>query len=99
MQLLDLIGSATKAMEAPGEQSSAAQNEYPAVGFGVHPNLSKNVHEPTGGERTCDSEQHISECAERTCGRKTSAEKANYNPRGDGDPRCHAFSLFTLDMP
>jgi hypothetical protein len=95
--LLDLIVSAAKAMEAPGEQSSAAQNEHPAVRFGVHPNLSKDVHEPTGAERTRDSEQHISDGVEGMCGRKTSAEKANYNPRGDGDPSCHAFSLCTLD--
>jgi len=79
-------------MEAQRRQSGPTKNEHPAVRFEIHPNLSKDIHEPTSCERTRDSQQHIGERPERMrCG-ETPAHKANATPHGDGDKGCHGFS-------
>jgi hypothetical protein len=88
---LSLIVTAAKAMEAPRGQSCAGQNEYPAVRFGIHPDL-KDIHEPAGGERTGDSKQYIGAGTERMRSCKTSAEKANYNPSINGYPSSRALT-------
>jgi hypothetical protein len=78
-------------MEAQRQQSGSAKNEHPAVGFEIHPNLSKDIHEPPTGERTSDSQQQIGERTERMRGGETPAHKANATPHGDGDKSCHGF--------
>jgi hypothetical protein len=79
-------------MEAQRQQSGSPKNQRPAVRFEVHPNLSKNIHEPTTREHTSDSQQHIGECPERMrCG-ETPAHEANATPHGDGDKGCHGLS-------
>jgi len=55
--------------------------------LGIHTDLSKDVREPTASERTCDSKQYIGEVAEGMSGPETSPQKADYNARGDRDPR------------